>query len=155
MSPTFLRTWYQRSFTLAGGVVSREIDLDEGHARLRIALDAVEVGQLLQLLLDLVGDLRLHLGRGRARPGDVDDHRLDGEGGILGAAEVEVGVDAGRAEQQDHEQDERPMRDRPFGQIEALHDAASCSAHGIELDALALIDGADSFARLRASARRA
>ncbi len=44
---------------------------DEGDAGLRIALDAVEIGQLLQLLLDLVGDLRLHLGRGRARPGDV------------------------------------------------------------------------------------
>ena len=44
-----------------------EKDLDEGNARLRIAFDAVEVRQLLQLLLDLVGDLRLHLGS-RSRP---------------------------------------------------------------------------------------
>ena len=44
---------------------------DERNARLRIAFDAVEVGQLLQLLLDLVGDLRLHFGSRRAGPGDV------------------------------------------------------------------------------------
>ena len=75
MSPTFLRTWYHSSFTLAGGVLVDQEDLDEGHAGLRIGLDAVEVGQLLELLLDLVGDLGLHLGRGRARPRDVDDHR--------------------------------------------------------------------------------
>ena len=124
MSPTFLRTWYQRSFTLAGGVRSRQDHPDERHAGLRIALDPVEIGQLLQLLLDLVGDLRLHLGRGRARPGDVHHHHLDGERGILGAAEIEVGVGAGRAEQQDHEQHQRAVRDRPFGQIEALHGVA-------------------------------
>ena len=108
---------------LGGRRLVDEVDLDEGDARLRIALDAVEIGQLLQLLLDLVGDLGLHLGRGGARPGDVDDHGLDGEGGIFGAAEIEVGVGPGGAEQEDHEQDERPMRDRPFGEIEALHGA--------------------------------
>ena len=98
---------------------------DERHAGLRIALDAVEERQLLQLLLDLVGDLRLHLGRGRARPGDVHHHHLDGEGGVLGAAEIEVGVHARRAEQDDHEQHQRAVRDGPFGQIETLHDRAS------------------------------
>src|SRR5262245_36529100 len=100
----------------------RQVDADEGHARLRIALDAVEIGKLLQLLLDLVGDLRLHLGRGRAGPGHVHDHGLDREGRVLGAAEIEIRIDAGRAEDNDHEQDQRPMRDRPFRQIESLHD---------------------------------
>ena len=75
---------------LGGRGLVDEIDPNEGHARLRVALDAVEIWQLLQLLLDLVGDLRLHLGRGRARPGDVHHHGLDREGRVLGAAEIEV-----------------------------------------------------------------
>ena len=65
---------------------------DEGDARLRVALDAIEIRQCLELFLDLVGDLRLHLGGGGARPGDMHDHDLDGEGGILGTAEVEIGI---------------------------------------------------------------
>ena len=107
---------------LGGRSFIREKDLDEGNARLRIALHAVEIRQVLQLLFDLVGDLRLHFRSRGTWPGDVHDHRLDGEGGVLGTAEVEVGVGPGRAEQQDHEQDERLMRDRPFRKIEALHD---------------------------------
>jgi hypothetical protein len=105
-----------------------EKDLDEGNSRLRIALHAVEIRQVLQLFFDLVGDLRLHFRRGRAGPGDVHDHRLDGEGRILGTAEVEIGIGPGRAEQQDHEQDERLMRDRPFGKIEAFHDPVLLAA---------------------------
>src|SRR6266700_2106373 len=46
---------------------------------LGIGLDAVEKGKLLQLLLDLVGDLGLHLGGGRSGPCDVHHHALDGE----------------------------------------------------------------------------
>ena len=105
-----------------------EIDLDEGRARLRIGFHPIQVGQLLELFLDLVGDLGLHLGRGGPGPGDVDDHRLDGEGGILGAPKLQVGVDARCAENEDGEQHERLMRDRPFGEIEALHASGSvCS----------------------------
>jgi hypothetical protein len=99
-----------------------ERDADERAAGLRVALDAVEVRQLLQLLLDLVDGLRLQLRCRRSGPADMHDHGLDREVRILGAAEIEIGVDAGGAEQDDHEQDERPMRDRPFRQIEALHD---------------------------------
>ena len=75
---------------LAGRCLVDQRDADEGHAGLRIALDAVEIRQLLKLLLDLVGDLRLHVRRGRTRPGDLHDHGLDGEGRIFGATEVEV-----------------------------------------------------------------
>jgi hypothetical protein len=99
-------------------------DLDEGDAGLRIGFHPVEIGQFLQLLLDHVGDLRLHLGRSRAGPRDVHDHGLDGEGRIFGAPEVEVGIGPCPAEDQDHEQHERAVRDRPFGQIEAHHGAA-------------------------------
>jgi hypothetical protein len=41
-------------------------DLDEGRPGLRIARDAVEMRQLLQLLFDLIDDLRLQLGGGGA-----------------------------------------------------------------------------------------
>ncbi len=109
---------------LGGRGLVGEKDPDEGDARLGIAFDPVEKRQLLELLLDLVGDLRLHLGRGRARPGDVHDHRLDREGRVFGAAQVEVGIEARCTDDEDHEQDKRLVRDRPFGQIEALHGAA-------------------------------
>ena len=102
----------------------RKIDLDEGDARLRIAGHAVEIGQLLQLLLDLVDNLGLQLGGGRARPGDLDGHDLDRERWVLSAAELEIGEQAGGADQQDHEQHQRLVRDGPFRQIEALHGAA-------------------------------
>ena len=101
-----------------------ERDLDEGVAGLRIAGDAIEERQLLQLLLDLVDDLRLQLGGGRARPADVDVHDLDGEGRVFRATELGIRIDPGGADQQDHEQHQRLMRDRPFRQIEALHDVA-------------------------------
>ena len=89
-------------------------DADERAARLRIALDAVEIRELLQLLLDLVDGLCLQLARRRAWPADVDDHCLDRERRILGAAEIEVRIDAGCAQEDDREQDKRPMRDRPL-----------------------------------------
>src|SRR5262249_14040023 len=75
---------------LGGRGLVAQNDADEGAARLGIALDAVEIRELLQLLLDLVDGLCLQLGRGRAWPADVDDHRLDRERGILVAAEIKV-----------------------------------------------------------------
>ena len=101
-------------FHLGGRGLIAQSDADERAARLRIGLDAVEIWELLQLLLDLVDGLVLQLGGGRARPADMHHHRLDRKRGVLGAAEIEVGIDAGRAEQDDHEQDKRPMRDRPL-----------------------------------------
>src|SRR5262249_58454458 len=68
-----------------------------------------------------VDGLCLQLGRGCARPADVHDHRLDRERGVLGAAEIEVRIDAGRAREDDHEQNKRPVRDRPLRQVEPLH----------------------------------
>ena len=98
-----------------------EGDLHRGERRLRIGLHLFEVRQFLQLLLDRVGDLRLHFGRGGARPDRRDVHHLDREERILGAAELLVGEEAGGAERNDQEQDQRGMADRPARKIEALH----------------------------------
>ena len=98
-----------------------EGDLHRGERRLRIGLHLVEIGQFLQLLLDRVGDLRLHFGGGRARPDRRDVHHLDREERILGAAELLIGEEAGGAERDDQEQDQRGMADRPARKIEALH----------------------------------
>src|SRR5229473_2098191 len=111
---------------LGGWRLVDEVNLDEGNARLRIAFDAIEVWELLQLLLDLVGDLGLHLGRGGAGPCDADDHGLDREGGVFGTPKAEVRIDPCRAENEDHEQNKRPMRDRPFREIESRHGPDSC-----------------------------
>ena len=88
---------------LGGRGVVAQRDVDHGLAGLGVALDVVEVGQLLQLGLDLLGDLLLDLARGGAGPGRRHHHLLDGEGRILAAAEIEEGVGAGR-DQRDHEE---------------------------------------------------
>ena len=98
-----------------------ERDLHRGEGRLRIGLHLVEIRQLLQFLLDRVGDLHLHFRSGRARPDRRDVHHLDGEERILGAAEPLIGEEAGGTERNDQKQNERGMADRPARQIETLH----------------------------------
>ena len=58
MSSIFLRTWYQRSGTVWARDRVLQVDEHHGLAGLGVALDEVEVRQLLELLLDAVGDLR-------------------------------------------------------------------------------------------------
>ena len=101
-----------------------EGDLHRGEGRLRIGLHLFEIGQFLQLLLDGIGDLGLHFGSGRARPDRRDVHHLDREERILGAAEPLIGEEAGGAERDDQEQDQRGMADRPGRKIEMLHRAS-------------------------------
>ena len=98
-----------------------ERDLHCREARLGIGLHLLEERQFLQLLLDRVGDLHLHFGRGRARPHRRDVDHLDREERILGAAELLVGEEAGDAERDHQEQNERGMAHRPARKIEALH----------------------------------
>ena len=98
-----------------------ERDLHRRERRLRIGLHLLEERQFLQLLLDGIGDLGLHLRGGGARPDRRDVHHLDREERILGAAEPLVGEEAGGAERDDQEQDQRGMAHRPAREIEALH----------------------------------
>ena len=121
MSFTLLRTWTQISGTRLRGRVVLEIDEDRGLARGRVALGVVERVELLQLALDAVGDLVGHLHDRGAGPARIDHHALDGEGGILLAAEPRVGQAARHHDQQHQVPDEGAMLQRPGREVEAVH----------------------------------
>ena len=64
----------------------------------------IVVIQLLQTLLQPVGDLLLHLAGGRARPDGGDGHHLDGEGGVFGAAQLAERKRPGQQHRDDQKQ---------------------------------------------------
>jgi hypothetical protein len=74
---------------LARGGVVAEAHIHGREAGLRVGDHLVEVGQLLQPLLDAVRHLILHLLRGRAGPNGGDDHVLDREARVLAPAEAQ------------------------------------------------------------------
>ena len=90
-----------------------ELHLNDADAWPRVGPDEVEEFELLQPFLKLVGDLILHLLGGGAGPCCRDDHGLDGERRVLGAAEIEVAHDPGHRAHDDEEQDECGMRHSP------------------------------------------
>ena len=92
----FLAQLIEQLRHVAGRRVVLEGDLHRRECRLVVGGHLVEVRQLLKLLLDRVGDLGLHLGGRRARPDGGDDHELDGERGIFGAAQASIGKQARR-----------------------------------------------------------
>ncbi len=98
-----------------GGVAEHHLDRRE--AGLGIGLRPLEIGQFLQLLLDPLGHLVLHLAGGGARPGRGDGDHLDGEGRILRLPEPQVRDDAGRHHDEDGEEHQRPVRHRPVGPV--------------------------------------
>src|SRR3981189_2735670 len=81
-----------------------ERDLHRSERRLRIGLHLFEVRQFLQLLLDGIGDLGLHLRSLSSRPDRRDVHNLDGKEGILRAAKPLVREEAGGAQRNHKEQ---------------------------------------------------
>ena len=102
---------------LVDGVL--ELHEDGGLARRRVALGVVERIDLLELLLDAVGDLvHRFLNRG-AGPRSRNDHGLDGEGRILLPPQAAIGQDAGEQRHEHQEPHEGAMFERPFGQVEA------------------------------------
>ena len=117
MSETFFRTWYQASGICRGRRRIEELDVDDRLPRRRVALDDVEVGRLLQLLLERVGQLVHRVDERGAGPGSGHDHGADRERGILLAAEIGVG-ESPRCQEEDHEEeDEDPVPDRPGREI--------------------------------------
>ena len=103
------------------GRVILEFHLHCREAGLRVGDDAVEIGEFLQLLLDAVRHLALHLHRGRAGPGDLNDADLDGEGGVFRATEPHVGKRAGKPDHDDQEQDEGLVANGPGRKVDPLH----------------------------------
>ena len=97
-----------------------ELDVDDGLAIARLTLDVVEAARVLQLLLELVRDLLLHLLRRRARPGGRDDHLADRELRVLHAAELVVGEDAADGRHDDEVPDEDLVLQGDFCQIPHL-----------------------------------
>jgi hypothetical protein len=87
----------------------------------RVAADVVEPIELLQLLLDPVGDLIDRILDGRTRPGRLHDHGLDRERRVLLAAEARIGHHAGDQRDEHQEPDERAVPERPVGKVEVLH----------------------------------
>ena len=104
MSLTFLRTWYQMSGTSFGARGVEQLEDDQRLAGLRVAARPLEVGRLLQLLLDAVGDLAVDLLGGGARPQRADHHGAEGEVGVLALAELEVRRDAADGDGEQEEQ---------------------------------------------------
>ncbi len=94
-------------------------DEHHGLAGLGVAAQEIEARRFLELLLDLVGELALDLvGRG-ARPERAHHHQLEGEIRVLGLAEPQERADADRGEHYHEIEEERRVRQRPLGQVEA------------------------------------
>ena len=98
-----------------------QVDEDRGAAGAGEALHVVEARRLLQLALQAVGDLLERVLDRGARPGRGHHHGLDGEVGILAAAELEVAGDARDHDHQHEEGHERAVPQGPFGKVEAFH----------------------------------
>src|SRR5262249_13664130 len=99
--------------------------IDDREPGLGIALEIVEPRGFLQLLLDAVGHLLHHVGRGRAGPGRLDQHGIDRELRIFLAPEVEIGADTCHGADAHEEDHERTMPERPIGYVETGHWAIS------------------------------
>ena len=68
------------------GVVA-QLDEDHRHARARVAFNVIERGRVLKGLLELVGDLQLHLLSGGAGPRGGDNHLADRKFGVFHSPE--------------------------------------------------------------------
>jgi len=85
---------------------------DQRLAGLGVAAGPLEVRNLLQLLLDAVGHLPVHLFGSGPRPERAHHHAAEGEVRILAPAEIEVGERAG---DRHHEQEEQGQLRLPDG----------------------------------------
>ena len=104
-----------------------QIDENGGEPGLRVAAQKVEALGFLQLALDTFGDLLQCFVHRRAGPGGLDDHRSERERGVLAAPQPEIGSEAGDRDRNHREDDERPVFQRPIGEIGADHDCVPSS----------------------------
>ena len=94
---------------LLGIGVALDLHGDDGAAGAGVGADEIEMRRFLQLALDLVDDLVLHLLDRGARPDRLDDHDAEGEIGVFLLAHAHQAERAGNDDQA--EQEARDARD--------------------------------------------
>ena len=94
-----------------------EVDVDDGLARARLAVDVIEPRRVLELLFELIRDLVLHFVSRRAGPGRRNDHLADRELRVFHAAELVVAENATDGRDDDEVPDERLGLEGDFGEI--------------------------------------
>ena len=77
--------------------------------------------RFLQGTFDAFRYLFHRLVHGCARPGGLDDHGLDDEGGIFVAPQPEIGQRTGDHRNDHHVDDQRAVFQRPIGKIKSAH----------------------------------
>ena len=107
-----------------GRHILAKIDRDLRLARFGVAELIIDFRDFLELFLDAVGHLQGHLARVGAGPARLYDHGLDRERRIFHLSQVGVGKDSAGAQQEDKEQHERLMLERPGRKIETTHGSA-------------------------------
>ncbi len=83
----------------------------------------LEVIDLLEFLLHAIEHLVLHLLGGGARPDDGCGHRRHREVRVLELAQLGEAQHAGDRDDEQHEQDDGAVLERPFGEVEVVHRA--------------------------------
>src|SRR5690606_4523918 len=97
-----------------------EVDEDGRLAGRGVAAGEIEGVERFDGALYTLGELLAGIVNRRARPIGLDDHGLDGEGGIFLAAELLVGEDTGDQRDGHDEPHEAAVLQGPFGEVE-LH----------------------------------
>ena len=98
--------------------VALDLDGDDGAAGAREGAHEVEMRRLLELALDLVDHLVLHVGERGARPHHLHDHDAEGEVGVFLLADAHQAEHAGDDHDADQEAGDARVLDRPARKIE-------------------------------------
>ena len=97
--------------------VALDLQGDDRGARARVGLYPVEIGRFLQLALDLVDHLVLHVGQRSAWPEGLNHHHTEGEIGIFLLSHAHQPEEAGQQDQAEEKARDARMADRPAGQV--------------------------------------
>ena len=97
-----------------------QLEDDQRLAGLGVAARPLEVGRLLQLLLDPVGDLLVHLLGGGAGPQRADYHAAKGKVRVLALTELEKCNDPADRDHDDEKERQFPVLECRARQVEAI-----------------------------------
>ena len=107
--------------------VARDVDLNDGAAGAGEGFHVVEMRRFLQLALDLVDDLILHVGERGAGPDRLHDHHAEGEVRVFLLADPQEAENAGEKDRRHEDARDAGIPDRPAGEIEAAFFAHGAS----------------------------